>query len=153
MSTPPVSPPATPFDPFGVWEAWRRTTSVWNLPWSGPVEESAGQIGFVNIATGSGDPALERRIVEQVASYGRQLGWVVDALDALVRTAREESARDGDAAALEKIVALRAGVERVKRDTAAERVDRLVADIRALRADPAANAEALAALQTALDGG
>jgi hypothetical protein len=152
MSAPPVPPAATVFDPFGVWEAWRRAAAVWNLPLSGDVTESAGQIGFVNIATGSGDPALERRIVEHVASYGRQLGWVVDALDALIRAAQDEPAHAGDATALDKVVALRAEVERVKEETIAERVDRLVADVRALRADPVGNAEALAALRAALDG-
>ena len=153
MSAPPVLPAATVFDPFGVAEAWRRTAAAWNFPLSGPVDESAGQIGLVNIATASGDPELERRIVEQVASYGRQLGWVVDALDVLIRTAPNHPARGGDAAALERIAGLRAGVERVKRDTATERVDRLVAGVRALRADPKANADALARVRTALDGG
>ena len=42
------------------------------------------QIGFINInLTKSSDPAMEKQIVENVAGYGKQLGRVVEALDAL----------------------------------------------------------------------
>ena len=43
------------------------------------------QIGFINInLTKSSDPEMERRITENVAGYGKQLGRVIDVLDALL---------------------------------------------------------------------
>lgn len=154
-------PPASwPLDPFGVWDAWARTLEI-REPLSGAVTqairaalvEHLGQVGLVNLSIGrTGDPELERRIVGEVASYGRQLGWVLEALEALVRAQRGEAAHDGDERALDRVAKVGAEVEEVKRRTAAERVDRVVADIRTLRADPEANAAALAALRAALDG-
>jgi hypothetical protein len=43
------------------------------------------QIGFINInLTKSSDPEMERRITENVAGYGKQLGRVIEVLDALI---------------------------------------------------------------------
>jgi hypothetical protein len=147
-------------DPFGFGEAWAHALGI-RGPLSGDVTQAIraalidhlGQIGLINLNVGrSGDAELEGRIVAEVASYGRQLGWIVEALGALVRAERGEPARDADAGALDRVGELRAQVEAVKIRTAAERVDRLVADIRELRADPRANADALRSLRAALDG-
>jgi hypothetical protein len=153
-------PAGSPLDPFGFWGAWARALEI-NQPLSGDVTqairaalvEHLGQIGLINLNIGrSGDPEVEGRIVAEVASYGRQLGWIVEALDALVRAERGEPAQDGDDRALDRVGELRAQVQAVKRRAAAERVDRLVADIRELRADPGTNADALRSLREALDG-
>jgi hypothetical protein len=46
---------------------------------------SLGQLGFININLGrTPAPEVEERIVQEVASYGRQIGRVSDALDVLV---------------------------------------------------------------------
>jgi hypothetical protein len=92
-------------------------------------------------------------VVEQVASYGRQLGWVVDALDVLVRARRDEEAEPGDEAALDQVQKLRDQVEALKRREAAERVDALVEQIRLLNSEPQANAPALDKLRAALAEG
>ena len=43
------------------------------------------QIGFINInLTKSSDPEMERRITENVAGYGKQLGRVIEVLEALL---------------------------------------------------------------------
>jgi hypothetical protein len=43
------------------------------------------QIGFINInMTESSDPGMERQIVENVAGYGKQLGRIMEVLDALL---------------------------------------------------------------------
>src|SRR5918911_395845 len=136
-------PARWPLDPFGFWDAWARALEL-NAPLSGDVTqairaalvEHLGQMGLINLSIGnSPDPRLEQRIVAEVASYGRQLGWMLDALDALVRAQRGEPARDGDEQALARVGELRDQVQAVKRRSAAERVDRLVADIHELRAD------------------
>ncbi len=74
----PKSTPATQFPfPFSgdvtqainPWTWWLRMMS---------------QIGFINInMTQSSDPGMERQIVENVAGYGKQLGRVVEVLEAL----------------------------------------------------------------------
>ena len=75
----PKSTPASPFQfPFSgdvtqainPWTWWLRLMS---------------QIGFINInLTKSSDPEMERRITENVAGYGKQLGRVIEVLDALL---------------------------------------------------------------------
>jgi len=68
---------------------------LWRLPWSGDVTQAInpwswwtsamGQFGLVNISSSaSADPQLERDIVSKVASYGRQLGRMTDAVYALL---------------------------------------------------------------------
>jgi hypothetical protein len=43
------------------------------------------QNGIININTmNSGDSKAESEIVERVASYGRQLGWLLEAVDVLI---------------------------------------------------------------------
>jgi hypothetical protein len=61
---------------------------VWQAinPWSWWLESTGQQVGFINIyQTEAGDPDKELEIVENVASYGKQLGRIVDALSAVMR--------------------------------------------------------------------
>jgi hypothetical protein len=45
-----------------------------------------GQIGFININnTSSGDPDMEKSIIGEVAGYGRQLGWITEALQVVCK--------------------------------------------------------------------
>jgi hypothetical protein len=53
-------------------------------PWSWWISAPASY-GFININTmQSADPGLEQRIVHNVASYGRQLGRMMEVLEALL---------------------------------------------------------------------
>ena len=55
---------------------WIRTTWIKSL---------SDQTGFININNvRAGDTELERRIIEDVASYGRQLGRMMEALDVVI---------------------------------------------------------------------
>jgi hypothetical protein len=55
---------------------WIRTTWIKSL---------SDQTGFININNvRAGDPEVERRIIEDVASYGRQLGRIMEALDVVI---------------------------------------------------------------------
>jgi hypothetical protein len=69
--------------------------SPFQFPFSGDVTQAINpwtwwlrlmsQIGFINInLTRSSDPEMERRITENVAGYGKQLGRVIEVLDALL---------------------------------------------------------------------
>ena len=60
-----------------VTQMFKSWTSLWS--------QWMGQFGFININLAkSSDPALERRIIENVAGYGKQLGRVIEVLDALL---------------------------------------------------------------------
>ena len=56
------------------------------LPWTF-FSRFLGQFGFININNAkTPDPGLETTIVEEVGSYGRQIGRISDVLDVLVGT-------------------------------------------------------------------
>lgn len=141
--------------PLTPWQAW---LSMWGLrgPLSGDVTQDispaiGGQLGLVNInATRSGDPALEQRIITEVASYGRQLGWLVDAVDVLVRCQPREHLTKADSHALDQLHKLAEQVAAVKKQAAVDRIDRIVADVQALSQDPEANAAAIQRVREAL---
>ncbi|MFD2173966.1 hypothetical protein [Rhodobacter lacus] len=77
--------------------------------------ENVGQIGFINIDLGrTEEPELERRILDEVGSYGRQIGRMSEALDVLIDQANLDRTKLSKA----QIAALndfREMVERVKR--------------------------------------
>jgi hypothetical protein len=77
------------------------------------------QLGFINVnQVNSGDPQLERRIVEQVGSYGRQLGWVTEALDTVVSCIGDagltEKLNDEQRLALDRLRQLVDRIEQIK---------------------------------------
>lgn len=54
-------------------------------PWSWVYRSVGGQFGLININLGqSGNPQLEERILDEVGSYGRQLGRIGEALEVLL---------------------------------------------------------------------
>jgi hypothetical protein len=105
-----------------------------------------GQIGLVNVQGVSRNPELEERIVTQVAGYGRQLGRLLEAVDALAAhrphglTSEQKDALDG-------LQHLARDVARVRRETVADQADAIVGEVRSLCADPVANAAALARIR------
>jgi hypothetical protein len=144
-----------------LWQRWWRAVGL-RAPLSGDVDQTldaalirsvGDQLGFINVnASRAGDAALERRITEEVASYGRQLGTILDALVVLIRFTDRTTLSETDGAALDALAALRSEIEMVKMSSAAERVDRLVADIEALRRDGEVGSGALDRLRQALGG-
>lgn len=55
-------------------------------PWNWYLNSVGGQFGLVNINLGkSADPALEQQILNEVGSYGRQLGRLGEALSVLLK--------------------------------------------------------------------
>lgn len=71
--------------------------------WNNMLRSVSGQLGLININIGrTSDPALEAELVSEVASYGRQLGRISDALAVLIARlppetelpAREQAALD-----------------------------------------------------------
>lgn len=125
-------------------------------PLSGDVTENitpsiGGQLGLFNInATRSGDPAVEQRIITEVASYGRQLGWLVEAVDVLAQRQSRRGLGEADFHALDQVHALAERVAAVKEQAALDHVDRIVAEVQALSRDPQSNAEAIRRVREAL---
>jgi hypothetical protein len=160
MSDPERSGPPAWADPAAWWAPWLRP---WGLraPLSGDVSEdidaslirsTGDQLGFINInATRSANPELERRIVTEVASYGRQLGRILDAVAILARREQRGKLTGEERRAFEDLEALHEEVQAAKTSFSAGRIDRLAAEIRALAQDPAGNADALRRLRDALE--
>lgn len=62
-------------------------------PWNWVFNPTGGQFGLVNISLGqSANPAVEEEVLTDVASYGKQLGRIEDAL--LLLIGRAEKAGD-----------------------------------------------------------
>jgi signal transduction histidine kinase len=159
----------TPTDPqghdrstlIGLWQAWWRAFGL-KEPLSGDIFQHLinpsllrdnAQWGILNIsAMRSPDPALERQIVTEVASYGRQLGRLLEAVDVLARQQHRDGLNAADQQALTELEDLAQKVAATKATATAERIDRLVADILELRKDQDKNRAALKRLNDALEG-
>jgi hypothetical protein len=124
----------------------------WPLPVSAPTGDviqainplswlirNNAQTGLVNITTGrTDDPLLEHRIVADVASYGRQLGRVIDVLCVVVAELPRADLSPGQRAVVDKFTELAEDIAEVKTEARAARftepeIDRLIADIKELR--------------------
>ena len=104
-------------------------------PLSGPVvqwfdwivRKQGEQFGFINIYNvSSADREAERRIIEDVGSYGRQLGWVIEALKILVKdrlNEKQEELTSEQTLALQRLAVLAAEIEKVKQRSATRFAD------------------------------
>jgi hypothetical protein len=111
-------------------------------PWTWWIR-SFGQFGFINInETNAGDPATEQAIVTDIASYGRQLGWISEALDAVVRHANTKSWPKADRDKLDQLKRLVTQVDAIKQGNREEakttQIDRLVQAVEDLKRSDAA---------------
>jgi hypothetical protein len=112
---------------------WIRTSWIKSL---------SDQTGFININNvRAGDPELERRIIEDVASYGRQLGRMMEALDVVIGHLRLAESKDltaDERRALQDFSDLVRQVRALKGDTSPPRLtaaelDRMLDDLQALK--------------------
>lgn len=86
-------------------------------PWTWAFNPIGSQVGLVNIELGqSTEPAVEEEILTDVASYGKQLGRIEDALSVLLEhfrperelTAAEQTAIDDFKAIAKAVAAVKA---------------------------------------------
>jgi len=112
---------------------WIRTSWIKSL---------SDQTGFININNvRAGDPEVERRIIEDVASYGRQLGRIMEAVDVVIGHLRLGERTDltaDERHALQDFSDLVRQVQMLKGDTSPPRLtvtelDRMLDDLRALK--------------------
>lgn len=57
----------------------------WNWPLSGAVSVPITMPGITINLGGSGNPPLEQDMLTHVGSYGRQIGWLCDALEVVLK--------------------------------------------------------------------
>jgi len=74
-----------------------------------------GQFGLINIDLGgAGDASLERTILDNVGSYGRQIGRIGDALDVLLKHVKLENLTSDEQDALDILKGQLAAVRQAK---------------------------------------
>jgi hypothetical protein len=59
--------------------------TMWNFPLSGAVSVPITMPGITINLGSAGDPAKEQDLIDHVGSYGRQIGWLCDALEAALK--------------------------------------------------------------------
>ncbi len=102
-------------NPFSTWQAVQLplsgdVTQAIN-PWSWTFGSASSQVGLVNINLGrSSDPELEQEVLDEVGSYGKQLGRIGDALAVLIKHVKLE---DLDAGERDALTALRFQLEEI----------------------------------------
>jgi hypothetical protein len=96
-----------------------------------------GQIGFVNISgQASAKPEVEADIIENVATYGRQLGRITDVLNAILKDMAAHTWTGEAANAVEQFNQMNAQIAAVKAGHLAptqQNLDKLIAGIRSLK--------------------
>ncbi len=73
----------------------------------------------------AGDPAIEREINEEVATYGRQIGWLNDIVAALVEADGKAAIANSEKAtqSFDKLEAARRKIDAIKHRKAADAID------------------------------
>jgi hypothetical protein len=72
----------------------------WNWPLSGAVSVPITMPGITINLGGSGNPPLEQDMLDHVGSYGRQIGWLCDALEVALKKIDGETLTQDDEKAL-----------------------------------------------------
>jgi len=84
-------------------------------PWTWFVKSVGGQFGLININMGkSADPVLEQQILDDVGTYGRQLGQIGDALAVLLKHVKLDTLQPEELRALDAFQLQLAQIERLK---------------------------------------
>jgi len=99
-------------EPFSVALAPERLWQTINpLTWT----QSGGQVGLINIALGqTARPDIERTVLNEVGSYGRQIGRIGDALEVLIRHVEMKDLPQAERDALTILMGQLAEIRKVK---------------------------------------
>ena len=111
---------------------WIYAPQTW-LPLSGGVSQDLSTDAFFRgIRPGAGVPAIEKQVFEQ-ASYGKQLGWLIDVLvDAIdTEVVHSDEARE----ALDNLKKLHDKITRIKEEHREDRADAAIAQLKRIEAD------------------
>ncbi|MER3446336.1 MAG: hypothetical protein C4291_05565 [Candidatus Dadabacteria bacterium] len=108
-------------------------------PWTLWLKSLNQQLGFINVYNvESGDSKIEKRIIESVASYGRQLGWIIEVLDIVLSRIKIENLTEEEKGGLNQFFDLIRRIEEIKQDSRPSgvtlgNVNRMINEIRALK--------------------
>jgi hypothetical protein len=82
-------------------------------PWT--FMNQGAQFGLVNISLGQTPrPDIEQKVLDEVGSYGRQLGWIGDALEVLIDQVKLDGLAPADRDALNILKGQLAAIRKVK---------------------------------------
>lgn len=110
-------------------------------PWDFWIKSVSSQMGFINVKNVmSSDSRIEQEIVEDVASYGRQLGQIADVLKVLIKQHEMEDLKPGEKQIVSRFEKMTLEIERVKRkwktpEKLLAELDSMLTQIRELKAD------------------
>ncbi|SCK25212.1 hypothetical protein VAR608DRAFT_2023 [Variovorax sp. HW608] len=91
-------------------------------PWTWFTRIANGQLGFININMGkSSDPGLEQQILDDVGSYGRQIGQLGDALEAVLAHMKTDTWEPEAQKAVDAFKFQLAEIRRLKRKRAGDK--------------------------------
>ncbi|MDQ0456092.1 hypothetical protein [Rhizobium paknamense] len=83
-------------------------------PWT-YVQQGVQQVGLINISLGSTpSPETEQDVLDEVGSYGRQIGRISEALEVLIRHVPLEKLSEDETHALNALKAQVSSVRRIK---------------------------------------
>ena len=114
-----------------------------HFPWSGAVAQQIAPDThwfFSGIRPGAGDARIEEQAFD-VASYGKQLGWITEVLLALAHESPPASARAQES--IDKLKVIQAEIERLKSADYERVAETLAAQVMAIRRLGGARATAL----------
>lgn len=111
---------------FGAWAPYNLTQSInpLDVTWN-----PSGQYGFINVSMKTSAPQLERNIIENVASYGKQLGRLNEALSVVLRHIDLTPMTVADSKAIKDFQSLVSRIAAVKEnhaEAAEEDIERLI---------------------------
>jgi hypothetical protein len=90
-------------------------------PWT--FNQQGAQFGFINLDLGAaGESDLERKILDRVGSYGRQLGRIGDALEVILKHVKLGDLKPEEQDALDILKGQLASVRQVKAERRASAV-------------------------------
>ena len=106
-------------NPLSAWQSWSMplsgdVTQAIN-PWSWTFGSATSQLGLVNINLGrSGNPEIEQEVLDEVGSYGKQLGCIGDALAVLIKHVKLDELAPAERDAITKLRFQLEAIEQIK---------------------------------------
>ena len=106
-------------NPLSAWQSFQMplsgdVTQAIN-PWSWTFGSATSQLGLVNINLGrSGNPEIEQEVLDEVGSYGKQLGCIGDALAVLIKHVKLDELAPAERDAITKLRFQLEAIEKIK---------------------------------------
>ncbi|MDP2880691.1 MAG: hypothetical protein Q8N89_03805 [Azonexus sp.] len=92
-------------NPLSAWQSFQMPLSGdVTQPWSWAFGPTTTQLGLFNINLGrSGNPEIEQEVLDEVGSYGKQLGCIGDALAVLIKHVKLDELAPAERDAITKL--------------------------------------------------